>query len=984
MSARRTSSRSRTAFALAALSASSTSAAQGYDAYRFTGPPQFEWAYGDGASSVLPERLSPQRAQFEQLLAIADECASAMWTAYSAQERSAQWLLYRKDNGRAVLWQRANTDISSADTDAGAVYASTAYPGGWMRRNISVPLISLPTSASVWGHERAVSTLCHELLHAIHVGTVSAQPGNQIGDIWRSFQLYILPGSLERATAEGMPRWLSEGIGPAQAWMLQRRTVAGQLVDFYGAAARTPQVMRRDLNTILRAFRTLGIRTYASSVFIDHWPERTATGERAGAPDLDTYYGTSSFHRWLARRIGWGRWFSAVSRIGSLRRDHRDRGWIRDFDVRVRHEHPQRVSGLCGGTNCGLREMVGTFLGQFAYEYERVPGDHRAGLFSQRGWLRWMFPPTGCTEFVFNADGTIQRSTIAPDGTERRSTVSDATLQFDRVDPFSGRCVQLAALDAAGNRRRASFDISVAPASSGRGGNSRCEDFVIASKAVRGTVRLGAAPQQDTLNPQARDGVDCFSSTLIDAVPTATSPNAIAVVSYVPPAIETAQERSFTVRISEVFSDTTRTNPPAVGGATQKRSDDAARLASRAAPPAGADSLVPHGAVILHDERGPSSCDRQWEHFCEPTSTISVATAPAGAAASEGMWAFPPSQIMDLPEEYTAEAIGNLPLSLAGRAQVAHGGRAHPDTVSIIIPRIRPGFTGVIQRALVNQRGDTSAGPNALRVDERCNHRYFEPQGTVTLTLNDGVRIEGTFEAPLFTDDGAQPDREGCVRARRRNGSIRGRFSTGFLASGWFFQDTHRDYATIAGTSADADFDRPQAWLVRTQRALDHQRSQLPPEERRRRDAEGEQAVTRMISAGAGLSLPTQCRCDCGEFLNPVSRASCTATCRERFAFFEREPARCAGQRATVVAPPVIQSNVSSAAPGEIDQQWSAFLQGLPSSARARLQQQVDRMDPATRPTMMQTIMRMMGAMQSSMQSTPAAQPTTNAGGPQS
>jgi hypothetical protein len=959
------------AFALAALCASSTSAAQDH---RFTGAPQFEWAFGQSGAQAIPPDLAQHRAQFELLLTIANECASAMWSRYSAVEPSTEWVLYRRDNGHSLLWQRANTQIASADMDVNAEYGLAQFPTGFLRRSITVPLISVPTSALAWGFERAASTLCHELLHATYVATASARPGNNIDSVWRPDD------------NKGMPLWLSEGIGPAQVWMMQGRELAGRQLDLYGYAARTPQFMRRDLNTIGPAIQILGLRSYTNSVFIDHWPQRGQDGAREARPSLELYYGTSSFHRWLAKRIGWGRWFAAVSRIGSLSRDSVDRAWLDDFNARVRELHPHNDMGLCGGTNCGLRELVGTFLGHFAHEYERVPADHSAGLFSQRGWLRFMFPPTGCTSFVFRPDGTIERTSVTIDGSVVSSTVSEATVHATDVDPYSGRCVQLAALDREGNRRRASFDISISPArGNGRPTESQCEDFVLSGRAVRGTVRLRSTPAPDSINTQVRSETDCFSSTLIDAEPTATSPNAIAVVGYVPALVMPAHEVSFTIRISESFSETTRTNPPAVGGATQKRHDDAARLASRAAPAASEGTIVPRGAVILHDEHGPSNCDRRWEHYCEPTSQIRVATDAAGAAASEGMWAFPPSQIMDLPEDYTAEAIGNLSLSLAGRTQVAQVGRPPPvGSVSIIIPRIRPGFTGVITRAHISQNDDTSAGPNALRVDERCNRRYFEPQGTVTITLNDGVRIAGTFEAPMFTDSGAQPDREGCIRTRRRVGSIRGRFSTGFLSSGWFFQDTHRDFPTIAGTRVDADFDRPQAWLARTRRAIEHQRAQLPPEERRRRDAEGEQAVTRAVSAGVGLSLPTQCRCDCGEFLSPILRLSCAATCREPFALFEREPARCAGQRATVVAPPVLQSNANSATPSEIERQWSAFLQGLPSSARARLQQQIDRMDPATRPAMMQTIMRMMGAIRSSMQNTPGTQPTTSAGRPQS
>lgn len=969
------------------MSTSTSAAAQGYDSYRFRDAPQFEWAYGESGAHAPPADLARHRAQFDLLVQIANDCASAMWSTYSAADSGAQWMLYRRRNGdasgNAVLWQRSNAHVASPDADVSAVYGPASLPAGFFERvaraanapfravtsgSSEVPTIIAPTSAITWGYERGAATICHELLHAIHVGTASARAGNSINDIWRYFSLYILTGSRERAANEGMPRWLSEGIGNAQVWMMNNRTLAGRTLDLYAWAARAPQVRRRDLDTIGAPMRILGVRSYADSVFIDNWPHRSALGTRAAGADMDTYYATSSFHRWIARRVRWGNWFSAVSNIRSLRRDYLDRTWIYDFGERLRERHPYRRAGLCSGSNCGLRELVGTFLGAFAHEYEKVPGSHREGLFSQAGWLRWVFPPDGCTTFVFRPDGTIVRSETRPDGQSFSTTVTEATVTANDVDPYSGRCVQLAALDRAGNRRAATFDLSISPVrGSNRPAASQCEDFVLSGRSARGAVRLSARPRTDSVNNEVRASTDCFSSTLIDAEPTERSPNAIAVVAYAPELVMSAREASFTIRISESFSDTTRTNPPAVGGATQKPTTEASRSASRAAPPASEGTIVARGAVIHHDEGAPSAnCDRQWEHFCEPTSTISVATSAAGASAMEGLWAFPPSQITDLPEEYTAAAIGNMSLSLAGQGQLTYGGRTPPDTVSIVIPRIRPGVTGVIQRAVITQNGDTSAGPNALRVDARCNNRYFEPQGTVTITLNDGVRIAGTFEAPMFTDNGAQRDREGCIRVRRRVGSIRGRFSTGFLSSGWFFQDTHSDYPTIAGVRDDADFDRPQAWLGRTRRALAFERQQLPPEERARRDAEGEQTVMRMIGAGVGVSLPTQCRCDCGEYLNVLTRSSCAASCREPFARFEREPAVCAGQQATVVAPPVQQTaNGANGAPAaSVEAEWQAFLERMPRSARASLQRQVERMEPSARPVMMQTIMRMMGAMQ--------------------
>lgn len=932
---------------MAAMAGASEARAQsrgGVDELHFQAPPTIAMRFGPDAATTRTAGLSASNV--EELRSAMQGCVG--WFARNLHldaDGPAWWYAYRHPQGDMPVLIVDDEVIGDPELDIFASYRHFSLPRADRTLtnaalNTTAPMVLVPRSIFDRPFEVRAGSACHELLHAVLTGTVIRQAGNRPSDVFGSL------GSL-LSGERGLPWWINEGAPDSAIWMFHGGTLSGRNINLYRAARAL-----RDSGGGSMIFKLLGLRPYSDSIFVDHWLPRTGEdGSRARSirDAQDHAYRTSSFHRWLRSRTTSERWFRAIATVGSLQRARSDVAWLEDFMRNYDSAHVMSV-----------REQVPRFFASFAHQYERVsPGDSTGG-FSQAMWLRRVYPkPEHCERYVFqrNSAGefelTVRRRTAVSsdlEGLQPRPAVGHVA-DFLELDPYASRCVQIEAKDNLGQPIEAAFNVMLTrPAAVRDEQDPYCDELTLATRTLLAGIHLPSAPNRG-LNRNARLSAQCHVATELrtSATPTAQSPATVLTIAYVPRAPRGARPTAVRLRVTpqsatQVVSSALRSGSAAAANGGSKSS------APKDLTPASAP-FVNLGAVVLHDD-GPTSCDPAWRNFCGPATEIDVARTREQATLLEGRWAVPPSMVRPIPDSLAFEDIAELPVpTLTVPSPRAPG----PQVTGIRMPRLAPGQLGLVNNAELSAEEGDSLGPVAQRVDARCARRRFPTTARVNITVNDGFVLAGTFEAELYTDQGATPDREGCVRVRRSAGTIRGSFSTGLLSSGWYFQDTHEDFARIMGNSASSGFDRPNTWMYRflAQRSA-NSANQQGSGTGGMTDANGAQIITRALAAGAQVSLPAQCACSCGEFLSPLLRSSCGGSCASAFAEFDREPQRCAGQQASAA------NSAGARAPtdAETEAQWAAFLQRLPESSRERLRRQVES-NPDARMMMIRMVLSM-------------------------
>lgn len=923
---------------LGALSATTDAHAQARE--RGRGVPRFVYD-GERPSLYTPSRGISQ-AMIDLPLAVMNECAGKIDELYGGID----WLLWRRSDATSPFWLYG--------TPRGGGVVASFGAGQFGDHRAEHHALEAPINIFTVPFTQVVESTCHELFHAAFLGTVTVRPPNTIDTLWRG-----RAGSTS-AVPRGLPHWLAEGTASGQIWAFDRQLFAGRRVDFIRFLSTSPQVRGPGYDPGGSVMNIAGVRSYETSLAFEQWPQPRSVRIEEGHSVTSNEYGykSSSFHMWLGKAIGWEPWFRVATAIGSLDRPSASMEWVRDFSDALRAANtntPQRRIPR------GIGEAFARFITDFAEFYRQVSNNGEGSLFSQLLWLRQMFPSDGCTLYTFyplgrRAERRIRNPETAEFSTRPEDTSAVGTASFTSVQPLSARCIRVRALDDAGRPMAATFDVDVrrrAQSQRSQSGARLCRDVTIGSRGIQGAVKVDDQTGAHVCSVTASINVQpqtleeghtiVFSNSLAD-----TSAPSMLDLDV------TITRTGGRVQGLSAMAGTTAANSP-------RDRAQPARAARIIAPPSTGGDWVPGATVILHDETGPTTCDRRWERYCEPTSQIDIALDVTSAAGLEPRQAVPRSMLVRVPDISDMPLEGlTMPTSAAAMLNLAGGGATAPNNVlSLKMPRIRPGFVGAINNVeasiLYQGRIYNAEGPSALRVDDRCNHRFFPTQASVNITFNDGAAIAGTFEAQLFQDPAQQTS---CARTRVPYRTIRGSFATGLLGSGWIFQRTHRDMARTLGAYAGADFDLPQAWMFNARQAQ-------TPEPNSPQERAGQRAVGDMLTSaalgGGGFAAQGQlvtCRCDCPEFLQPVLQQRCEPRCAAQYAPMRANPQQCAGQ--TPEPPPVYQPNTQrSNNPADLERDFEAFLSRLPERSRERIRQQIARQPPEGRAMIMRMVMDM-------------------------
>ncbi|MBL8683217.1 MAG: hypothetical protein JNK05_28875 [Myxococcales bacterium] len=906
--------------ALSALSALSTTAATTHAVAqvvdRLTSVPRF--AVSDERSRG---RNESERALVERTL---QDCATRLHEHFREVAPTPTWLYWRRNDGRSPVRIVDGSDLR--ENDHSEVHGSFAISRFWSETSRSlVNRWGIHFAHTVPGQfsERREQIECHELFHSLHVMRTALRANAEA-----------------HAVLQTMPTWILHGAPQAAVWVVERQP-SGETPNLDQGSLATTAEPNAQLDAQGRQpgveMRFLfGMRSYEDSLAIDAFGGST---EHA----VDGGYRTGAFHAYAMIHTGYTPWqwleeLSNPSLGGSVQ----SRSWVTALNDRITHRFAHREDDHSNTREqerpkAGLPSSLGELFARFITYYAEYPWRDRerplrGPFFEQDVWLRQFFPLGGQSN-----------------GCERvrlQHTNSDAYAEraYRNVRPLSARCMRL---EFNGERStRASnveFEVNVTSSAGTMSRSDReklCESLRIGFN--------GGSLTKFTLS--TRDATSCVSMAHFTLDRAAPRPPTL-VVSYAPTELASARTADFSVRLAAPYGRVSRS--PSGGSPKQ--------AAAPSAP-------VSFGAVIHHDTE-PPSCDPRWELFCGPRSHIYVPADEASAGMLGGYYAYPPTMLVQLPDLDGPSVVAGLALSGLAPRTLTLGPGSNFRGANISLPRITPGFTGVVRDAIVHFGDESSYGPSATAVDERCDRRRFPSSATVTILRNVGAELSGTFEATLYRDPprGANGDRD-CVRTRIRSGTIRGEFATAALGSGYLFDEAHRDVPRRAGLVGTPEYDMPQAWLQRAQidarlpnRHASAQGAAQPANTATNNEADDTRTVVSMVGAGARAlaAAPTSgqacCDCSCEQRSTPAWRSYCEGECQAAFSTLSN--VLCT---AIATAPPSTPAALCDAG---VDVEFEAILSRLPASAAARLRRQIDQQPGAVRSTMRRTMVPMLRSM---------------------
>lgn len=918
--------------ALSALSALSTTAATTHAVAqvvdRLTSVPQF--IVRDERSRP---RNEPERALVERT---AQDCANRLQLLLGRDRRREthvpSWLYWQRNDGRSPLRIVDYSELNPPDNNRGinadfglgdfgsdtlspvTVGSRVLAQGAHLRWGIRVAANVLDQF-----HERRAQIICHELVHSLFTMRWSLQSGI----------------SADRLSDTDAPTWIMHGLPQAGVWLLDGDMVGERLDLEQGTFATTTapnaQTDSRGRQPGVEMRFLFGLRSYEDSLAAETF------GPTGDAVDLG--YRSGAFHRFAMTHTGYTprQWLALSSQF--RRAAQSQRGWITELDELIQRRFAQRQQQAAEPepAHAGLPSSLGELFARFITYYAEYPWRDRerplrGPFFEQDVWLRQFFPLGGQSN-----------------GCERvRLQLTNSGAYADRayvnVRPLSARCMRLE-LDWASATPATSFEFEVNVTSSA-GTMARSDREKLCE-----SLRVGFNGRSLTkLTLSTQDATSCVSMAHFTLERSSPRPPTL-VVSYAPSALASARTADFSVRLAAPYGRVSRS--PSGGSPKQA-----------AAP----STPVSFGAVIHHDSE-PPSCDPQWELFCGPRSHIYVPADEASAGMLGGYYAYPPTMLVQLPDLDGPSVVAGLALSGLAPRTLTLGPGSNFRGANISLPRITPGFTGVVRDAIVHFGDESSYGPSATAVDERCDRRRFPSSATVTILRNVGAELSGTFEATLYRDPprGANGDRD-CVRTRIRSATIRGEFVTAALGSGYLFDEAHRDVPRRAGLVGTPEYDMPQAWLQRAQidarlpnRHASAQGAAQPANTATNNEADDTRTVVSMVGAGARAlaAAPTSgqacCDCSCEQRSTPAWRSYCEGECQAAFSTLSN--VLCT---AIATAPPSTPAALCDAG---VDVEFEAILSRLPASAAARLRRQIDQQPAAMRSTMRRTMVPMLRSM---------------------